>query len=219
MALKLVATIDPQSLRQTQLSLNATGWCSLTEKSITVELSGNIIEIFSQARSFLSAGTYYLKLLCSRAGLFDPTATLISYIGSHEHYNDCEPVCMVRLLLGLGADPNAPGHPVKPLQIAVACWDYHAVDLLLAAAAVSNDVGDANGLKWGDNTILGKFFNNLHGYGPLYIFQHMKDFVDWGDEVKEFRGEERLGIGKLLLEHGARIIPCHSSGCPPRSNI
>ncbi|KIM97106.1 hypothetical protein OIDMADRAFT_32139 [Oidiodendron maius Zn] len=110
-----------------------------------------------------------------------------------------QPKAKVGLLLELGADPNAPGYRVKPLQIAVAFQDYHTVDLLLAAGAVSNDVGDAS-----------FFFNILCGYSPLQIIRHVEDFVDWDYDDTMLEERERLGVENLLLEHGARIILLHS---------
>jgi hypothetical protein len=205
LAEKLLTLIDHHDLTRTQLSFLVTEYDSFTELQTDFEFNGNIIEVFAEANRCLDPGVEAMKFLCKWAIDFDPTTTLVSFISSHYYiYMSCKPRCVVDWLLGHGADPNPKGYRVTPLQIAVASWDYHGVESLLAAGADPNNIGDADGLKWGDNTVKGRFFDRFCGHSPLYIFRHPEIAgLEWGEEFLEFREDERPGIEHLLLSFNA----------------
>jgi hypothetical protein len=205
LAEKLLILIDHHDLTRTQLSFLVRGWDSFTELWADFELNGNIIGVFAEATRCLDPGAEAMKFLCEWATDFDPTPTLLLFISSHYHISPCcKPRCVVDWLLDHGADPNPKGYRVTPLQIAVASWDYHGVESLLAAGADPNNTGDANGLKWGDNTIKGRYFDQCCGHSPLYIFRHSGiSGLEWGPEFLDFKGSERLGIEHLLLSSNA----------------
>jgi hypothetical protein len=88
--------------------------------------SGSVIEVMSQ---FVDHSFHSFRfLLNSYPGFYDPSTTLLHFIGPHgviyrirkSCYNDYNSDCPVRTLLEAGAEPNPSGYRVTPLQIAVA---------------------------------------------------------------------------------------------------
>lgn len=108
---------------------------------------------------------------------------------------------MVKWLLQLGADPNAGGYRVTPLQIAVANCEVVDVRALLEANADPNSCGEADGIECGPDTGLGVKLTTLHGKSPLHVTErpevlsvfYKKDLIGEMGEIME-----------LLIKKGAK---------------
>jgi hypothetical protein len=164
--------------------------------------SGQLLEILAQLGFFYpEAFGFFLSYRCKET---DPSALLVSYIGSHIHEKNCIQSCPVEVLLQIGADPTGKDYYVAPIQIAVVTSDYEGCQMLLEAGANSNDTGNNFGAKWEDDTYLGQF-NALHGDSPLQIFENSQG-TPYGNNGNEGMPDGyKLGrIKALLLSHGAR---------------
>jgi hypothetical protein len=145
------------------------------------EFEGSIMELCAQFADVGNRPEPFRMLLDLDPKYFDPSTILMSYIGSHDHYinaqkqftdeeydSPCNESCPLSILLKLGANVNAPGYIVTPLQIAVVCWDFAGVKILLEAGADPNNTGDSDGAEWKEDTPLSRF-NHLHGVTPRMI--------------------------------------------------
>ncbi|KAK0641394.1 hypothetical protein B0T16DRAFT_496113 [Cercophora newfieldiana] len=205
----LASTLHPRRLISAEISVAFEHRDSYANK-ITVQFGGTVIEFFAQCSKVLDLGALPVRLLYGRLvselqpPSIDPTTVLAQYSGPHDH-DGCEKaydcVTIVEWLLSLGADPDAPGYPVTPLQIAVANRDVNCIHALLQAGASLNRWGDANGAGWDPGTLMGVLYNGLHGNSPLYIAQHYDAFGFWASRATEFNS-----IAKLLVEMGAESL-------------
>ena len=73
---------------------------------------------------------------------YNPTLALLMYIGAHYHSRPGE--CGLEHFLDRGADPNAVGYRITPLQIATWQLDIQALEELLEGGADVNAIGDPN---------------------------------------------------------------------------
>ncbi|KAE9372923.1 hypothetical protein N431DRAFT_467149 [Stipitochalara longipes BDJ] len=195
---------------------------SLSEEYLYVEKVGyqryefdcSFIEIFAQLAFYRMEDLRLLLVLGE--GMFDPSKVLIAYVGSHYNCDEClstekkQGDCIVKRLLEGGADPNATGYFVTPLQVAVFTDQPDLVALLLATGADPNSTGDVEGLKWEGNTILG-YFSHLHGYSPLDLIKSeiQAEWVKrsgWDKFEMGNNTETNEQITKLLKQYGARTI-------------
>jgi hypothetical protein len=167
--------------------------------------SGSVIEVMSQFVGH-SSGKFRF-LLKSYPGFYDPSTTLLHFIGHHgvtgtDRYscdNDHNSDCPVRTLLEAGAEPNPSGYRVTPLQIAVAAWDLEGVQLLLEYGADPEGTGDPNGLIWPHTSP--KFrFNGLHGKSPLQICRTRECFHHVKNDIRIERAPALEQIEWLLLQ-------------------
>jgi hypothetical protein len=176
--------------------------------------SGSVIEVMSQFvdHSFEN----FRFLLKSYPGFYDPSTTLLHFIGHHgvagmDRYscdNDYNSDCPVRTLLEAGAEPNLLGYRVTPLQIAVAAWDLEGVQLLLEYGADPEGTGDPNGLIWPHTSP--KFrFNGLHGKSPLQICRTRECFHHVENDIRIERTPALEQIEQLLLQERRNL----SSAC------
>jgi hypothetical protein len=167
--------------------------------------SGSVIEVMSQ---FVDHSFHSFRfLLNSYPGFYDPSTTLLHFIGPHgviyrirkSCYNDYNSDCPVRTLLEAGAEPNPSGYRVTPLQIAVAAWDLEGVQLLLEYGADPEGTGDPNGLIWPHTSP--KFgFNGLHGKSPLQICRTRECFHHVEYDIRIERTPALEQIEQLLLQ-------------------
>lgn len=178
---------------------------------------GSIPEIFAQW-SHEQRGVFKCILdLISELEVthFDLSTLLLLYVG---HHNTCclPNSCLLKRLLHLGANVNGPrGAFVTPLQIAVSCWDFKGVEILLNAGADPNALGE-NGSGWARGSIMEKF-NHLHKASSLHIIKHIQciyrgetdNCID-SDEISRENIEARL-----LEVEAVEIAP---SGLEPESN-
>ncbi|EQB50101.1 hypothetical protein CGLO_10479 [Colletotrichum gloeosporioides Cg-14] len=152
-----------------------------------------------------------LKLLIEAgAGNFNPQGALIHFIPLHKHDYRCKGWCVLEKLLSLGADPDASGCYVTPLQIAVANFDVEGVLALLQAGADPNAEGCAAASAWPEDTLLSEF-NTLNGWRPVQICRSIRDhemLADlrlWsiGRHDEDGKKAEQSSIEAILLEYGA----------------
>ena len=147
---------------------------------------------------------------------FDLSKILLLYVYCHQ---DCswEESCCLKRLLRLGTSANGPeGAFVTPLQVAVACWDFKGVEILLNAGADPNEIGQ-NGSGWATGLFMERF-NHLHGASSLHIIKHFEcKFV--GELKSDLNLDEtiRERIETLLFESGAVDIKPDSS--EPRLDV
>ncbi|KAK4141538.1 uncharacterized protein C8A04DRAFT_14034 [Dichotomopilus funicola] len=143
--------------------------------------SGNIVELFAtvgrNTASFLRDEALEALRLLLDHGLdrFDPTSILVHFIGTHGHWEDeaCSRDCPLQRLLSMGADPNAPGYPCTPLQIAVLGRDLDGIQALLQAGADLNATGSTEVKDWEEDGVLG-LFCGLRGVKPIDILRARK---------------------------------------------
>ncbi|KAF5487000.1 Vegetative incompatibility protein HET-E-1 [Colletotrichum siamense] len=142
---------------------------------------------------------------------FDPQGALIPFGALHDHTNHCSDWCVLEKLLRLGADPNADGCYITPLQIAVASFDIEGVLALLQAGANPNAEGCVAASAWPEDTLLCQF-NSLHGWGPLEISEQIRDpemfqgLRSWSIHEQDYKREGETiqsSIEAILLEYGA----------------
>jgi hypothetical protein len=181
----------------TRLDSNTERWYRIKGPIVDAiaQLSGHVSNFDTLFDSLLDSGERRLN-----------ASTLLSYIGSHGEqcsaHSDCGKTCCLIKLLQLGAQPDAPGYRVKPLQIAVVCWDFEGVEILLQAGADPNDCGYENGIVWEDNDLLGQF-NNLGGCSPLFICKEF-DCIREAYSMDTRSEADRNRIEELLVADGAR---------------
>ncbi len=131
---------------------------------------------------------------------------LTFYVGYHRHGGRCEG-CWLRRLLQLGALVDPAGFRVTPLQIAVAARDLKGIALLLESGANPNMTGEYDGIRWGEEEILG-IFDQLHGCTPLYVLRKFSAIIAnglndlWLDNMVKTE-ERKIEIGNLLVKHEA----------------
>jgi hypothetical protein len=141
---------------------------------------------------------------------FDLSTILLLYISCHQRCY-CEESCYLERLLRLGASANGPeGAFVTPLQVAVACWDFNGVEILLNAGAEPNALGQ-NGSGWAQNLFMERF-NPLHGASSLHIIRDFECPYE-AQQMSEFELDEttRERIETRLLKSGAMEINPDSS--------
>ncbi|KAH7378027.1 hypothetical protein BKA64DRAFT_714528 [Cadophora sp. MPI-SDFR-AT-0126] len=166
--------------------------------------SGSVIEVMAQFanHSFES----FCLLLKRYPGYYDPSTTLLHFIGYHGlnalgHYScndDHNFDCPVRTLLEAEAEPNLMGYRVTPLQIAVAAWDLEGVQLLLAHGADPDGTGDPKGIVWPRTSPMFKF-NGLHGKSALQICR-TRECRHLAYNVQTERMSDLEQIERLLLQ-------------------
>ncbi|KAF2260240.1 hypothetical protein CC78DRAFT_523537 [Lojkania enalia] len=177
------------------------------------EFLGTIPEMVAQWAS-KQPETFDLILdLVSEQGVihFDLSILLLLYIGCHNH-SICKKSCPLERLLHLGASANGPnGAFVTPLQIAVVCWDFHGLEILLNAGADPNILGE-EGSAWALGTRMERF-NHLHGSSLVHIVRHFECNYE-GDLKDELGLDEtvRKMVEALLLESGAVEIELDDPG-------
>ncbi|KAF3803100.1 hypothetical protein GCG54_00011766 [Colletotrichum gloeosporioides] len=166
--------------------------------------------------SYWSGNIKVFKLLIEAgAGNFDPQGALIPFGPLHQHNRYCGDWCVLKKLLSLGANPDASGCYITPLQIAVATFDEEGVLALLQAGANPNAEGCAAASAWPDDTLLFDF-NCLNGWRPSQISKLIPDpegmfrnLRDWSLSNEEYANGEaetiQASIGAILLEYGAEI--------------
>ena len=167
----------------------------------TYVFQGSFVEIFAQQALYsVNAFRFLMEV---GAGLFDPSITLLLYIGHHNHWL-CKRVefCPLRRLLDIGADPNLPGYRITPLQIATFTRDYDGVERLLKAGALPNDTGSPDGVIWGEDSIT-HHWNHLNGLSPHKICKRYSHTWSSRIETIEESLSKQTDIEKLLLHHGA----------------
>jgi len=146
---------------------------------------------------------------------FDLSKILLLYVYCHQDC-PCEESCSLKRLLRLGASANGPeGAFVTPLQVAVACWDFNGVEILLNAGAEPNEIGQ-NGSGWAQS-LFKERFNHLHGTSSLHIIKHFE--CEYEGELKSELNldETRERIETRLFESGAVEIKPDSS--EPRLDV
>lgn len=216
LTMKILGEVDPNILLRRKVMLQKRmeiveenesndGDSSGTSIFAYYTFSGSVIEVMSQFvdHSFES----FRFLLKSYPGFYDPSTTLLHFIGYHgvsgtDRYscdNDYNSDCLVRTLLEAGAEPNPSGYRVTPLQIAVAAWDLEGVQLLLEYGADPEGTGDPNGLIWPHTSP--KFrFNGLHGKSPLQICRTRECFHHVKNDIRIERKPALEQIEQLLLQ-------------------
>jgi len=134
---------------------------------------------------------------------FDATRALLSTIGWHFHEDEfgCTEGCFLQRLLHLGADPDARGYRICPLQMATGAWDLEGVRVLLEAGADPSCAGDQKSPEREVDTTPA-LFNGVLGRSPLNIAQTMGCVFD-GNQLYE-RRPARPKIVALLHKYGAR---------------
>jgi hypothetical protein len=167
-------------------------------------LVGSIPEVVAQlAFTHWAAFDLILTLIFELGtACFDLSALMLLYIGGHVDVR-CEKRCSLERLLRFGASANGPeGAFVTPLQIAVVCWDFDGMEILLNAGADPNALGKS-GSGWASDSSMERF-NRLHGASPLHIIKHFE--CNYDEEIKENLGLDETGRAKIearLLEIGA----------------
>jgi hypothetical protein len=179
---------------------------ALTMICETYEFSGSIIEVMGQFVDHHFESFCFLLNNCT--GFYNPSTTLLHFIGRHEVYSgkhspcDNGSNCPVRTLLEAGADPNLVGYRVTPLQMAVVAWDVEGVRMLLEFGANPNGPGDTDGVVWRDRSAHARF-NHLHGKAPLQICRSRECLFSDKDYMRVVREPAFKTIEQLLLQFGA----------------
>jgi hypothetical protein len=214
------ATTSIENVIQCSLKVNLKAESVIGEgRWVHYEFEGSIMELCAQFADVGNRPEPFRMLLDLDPKYFDPSTILMSYIGSHDHYinaqkqfadeeydSPCNESCPLSILLKLGANVNAPGYIVTPLQIAVVCWDFAGVKILLEAGADPNNTGDSDGAEWKEDTPLSRF-NHLHGVTPRMICDvyeciypdSVSDDMQRRKVKHKFGGRER--IVALLLQY------------------
>ncbi|KAF5648656.1 hypothetical protein F52700_972 [Fusarium sp. NRRL 52700] len=173
----------------------------------TFEFDGPLVEI---AVHFFSSKSDHLQdLLVDYTGLYNPSTTLIHYIGRYELDPHDDPeydpslFSPTRHLLETGAQLNLPGYPMTPLQIAVAAQNLTGIRLLLHYGADPNHIGDPLSCAWPTNSLMAKF-EKFHGMSPLRICRS-GEFVCLvnGIPYKTLESTTKT-IEQLLLAYGGK---------------
>jgi hypothetical protein len=172
----------------------------------TYLFAGSPAEIFSQLwRHFPKSFEFLLNQPKLR---HNPTFLLLSHLGVHKtirrQYGMC-PSCpaLSRRLIDCGASVNGQGYQITPLQIAASNVDGDAIELLLAHEADPNGVGDADGISWGESSVLHRY-QALSGIPPLECLRIDHEDLEFDEdevELPEFMKRPMMS----LLNHGARI--------------
>jgi hypothetical protein len=152
----------------------------------------------------------FLGLLINYTRFYNPSTTLIYFIGHHEPDFWSEPVsenispfCPVRYLLEAGAQPDVQGYRLGPLQMAVAAWNLEGVRLLLHFGAGPNYAGDSTGAIWPINSLLADF-NRFQGMLPLRICRSRDCVYPESDYRRRRREPSVKTIEQLLLNYSGR---------------
>ncbi|KAI3576663.1 hypothetical protein IWW34DRAFT_870945 [Fusarium oxysporum f. sp. albedinis] len=174
----------------------------------TYEFDGPLVEVMVQ---FLPQETeHFHSLLVNHTGLYNPSTTLIYFIGHHiSDPLDDDPMydrpyfCPLRHLLEVGAQPNLSGYPLTPLQIAVAARNLEGVRLLLHFRADPNCIGDPLSNAWPANSLIAEF-KGFYGMSPLRICRSGGWLSLTGDLGGESMTSSMETIQQLLLAYGGR---------------
>ena len=167
-------------------------------------VSGSFFDVFALLQcEFPDVFPYLMEI---GAGVFDPSVALLLSVGGHPHDSACEEFCVVLRLLEIGADPNLKGYIVTPLQIAVYCLDFEAVNTLLEHGAHPNSTGCEEGVAWEKRTFMSQI-NHLHGASPLrinrkYTLTGCFEYIYEQQVIEDVRKK----VEALLLQHGAQEI-------------
>lgn len=162
-------------------------------KNFEIRFDGSLLEFLAQASPALIDGSKALRLLYDLSPVvFDPTIILTSLIGSHNHLTCPLGDCNIKWLIGINADPNPTAYQVSPLQIAVARRDYIGTKALLDAGADINASGVESGIRWDEDTIMGRF-QSLFGLTPFQILADRKFVLD---------PDGKLNLDELCVEVG-----------------
>ncbi|KAG7409461.1 Vegetative incompatibility protein HET-E-1 [Fusarium oxysporum f. sp. rapae] len=181
----------------------------------TYEFDGPLVEVMVQ---FLPQETeHFHSLLANHNGLYNPSTTLIYFIGHHRYdpldddlmYNRPH-FCPLRHLLEVGAQPNLSGYPLTPLQIAVAARNLEGVRLLLHFRADPNCIGDPLSNAWPANSLIAEF-KGFYGMSPLRICRSGGWMSLAGDLGGESMTSSMETIQYLLLAYGGRDFQRESS--------
>ncbi len=200
---RFLETVNKQDVLRAPLKMKIDSLGRLTSSDTDYfEFQGSLMELFAQ--SSLIWRDHLDFILDLGVKYFDPSRIMFVLIGLRKRraYDyDNNDVHFLSRLLQLGAPTAVPGCRIRPLQIAVAKWNYAAVEILLEAGADPNDTGDKNGLEWEEDDPL-HIFNCLRGSSPLYILREL----NWchPDHPTADRQSSVPKIEAILLEHGAR---------------
>jgi hypothetical protein len=203
LAKRFLEEINVQEVMQTPLNLNIGVWEKSDACTKRYDFEGSVVELFAQLAAYrLSVKPEQFRLLLEEgADFFDPSIVLLSFVGSHEHLEDCDNYCYLSRLLQSGTTANVLGYRVTPLQIAIATRDFEGVKILLEAGADPNGTGDSSGIEWKEGSLLARF-NHLGGVNPVRICRGF-DIIHDG-EAKKDRKEASTRINQLLLEYEAK---------------
>ncbi|CVL03991.1 uncharacterized protein FPRN_12013 [Fusarium proliferatum] len=169
----------------------------------TYEFDGSLIDVVVQ---FVDPASSHLdRLLVHLTGLYNPSTALIYFIGHHQSdpSDQVSSFCLLRHLLEAGAQPNLPGYPITPLQIAVAARNLEGILLLLEFMADPNYIGDPQGSAWPANSLMAEF-DRFRGMSPVRICrrgEHVSLVDDFVSNRLETRNET---IQKLLVAYGGK---------------
>ncbi|KAF8861178.1 hypothetical protein BDZ45DRAFT_587267 [Acephala macrosclerotiorum] len=196
---KFLERINIQEVLQIQLDLDKAEYIEDRDFK-TYEFQGSIVELFATGYDCRSL----IQLLEVGSEFIDYSLVLLWCAGFHEHWDKCNnTTCGLSKSLQLGVNPNFSGYAVTPLQIAAACWDIYAVELLLEAGADPNGTGDSDGIVWKKDTRLARF-NHLRGVSPTRLCRQFAcTHPDFDDEFDEAPPK----IEATLLQYGARPCP------------
>ncbi|KAK2124282.1 hypothetical protein NOF04DRAFT_1406148 [Fusarium oxysporum II5] len=132
----------------------------------TYEFDGPLVEMMVH---FVGQDSRALQsLLVNHTGLYNPSMALLYFIGhcssdvELQHIYKGTSFRLLQHLLKAGAQPNLPGYPLTPLQIAVAARNLQGVRLLLHFGADPNSIGDPLGSAWPPNSLIAAF-ERFHG--------------------------------------------------------
>ena len=208
LAKKFLQEKDMRSLLLAQLCFNRELLDISDYDAGIYDFMGSIVEVFAQLA--VKSATAFEFLVEVGGGSFDPSVALMLYIGAHDHSNqsDCNGFCPLQRLLELGADPNARGYLITPLQIATFCSDYEGVKMLLGAGAMPNDTGSADGVIWREDSVMHDL-NHFHGASPLLICRDLA--VVSRPLARNLDLNARKKMEALLLHHGAEALSTISS--------
>lgn len=129
----------------------------------------------------------------------------------------CSEECRLDVLLRLGAETDAPDFVVTPLQIAVACLDGSAVQVLLESGAKANARGNPASMDQSEHTCtILRACDHLSGMTPLQIcrYEAQKRCLEairgcgrYFENVVDYRLRNMKEISEeievMLLEYGA----------------
>jgi hypothetical protein len=166
------------------------------------EFEGSILEIFAQLYQYFPEAFRFL--LGKDMGTGNPTALLLSHLGVHiflpdyELCDQCPSLCT--RLIDLGASVQGKGYLIAPLQIAVYTLDVDAVELLLGYGADPQGVGNPDGIRWGEKSVLNRY-NVLEGKSPLECLLVPSSYT----ESAQIDGQVRWRLATILLRWGAKL--------------
>lgn len=173
---------------------------------VTVEggtIGKNIMDLFREWPNDYFEGqdtgnhiNFFPRIVEIATELRDPTWALCMYIGTHHHRPEPRG-CGIGEFLNRGADPNAAGYRITPLQMAVYRLDASAVEELLDGGADANGIGVPDG----DIVLDGDFDAVPSNMPPKSLVRNLRSFGVEIDCSAENAQAAEL-IGSLLTRFG-----------------